>query len=185
MICMGLKTVENKAVPFPGTLPLPCTLAVHASSNGESIAEDIDEMLDDDRFCDSFDSPDCKPCVPGHDYFYRSTIIGLIDVVACFDATRSSDIESDLEQFGFPNDKYEDNSYHEWANGPYCLILKNPRRFRTGIMARGQLNYWKLTPEVQQLVIDHSSDLLEGNAMPTAPINGVPRCVGRPKKVSA
>lgn len=178
MIVMGLKTVENKAVPFPSTLPLPCTLAVHASSNGDTIGDDIDDLCDDDMFCEAFSAP-CEPLRIGKDYFYSQTIVGLIDVVGCVDVTGIDDAELAFAEFGLPDGPFVDNTYHDWANGPYCLVLKNPRRFKTGIMTRGQLGYWKLTPEVQQLVIEHSNHMIDIPHLPTAPINGVPKCLGK------
>ena len=41
---------------------------------------------------------------------------------------------------------------HEHANGPYCLMVQNVRRFATPVPCRGALGIWVVPPEVQSLV---------------------------------
>lgn len=41
---------------------------------------------------------------------------------------------------------------HEHANGPWCLILENVKRFARPIPARGALGLWQVPADVQPLV---------------------------------
>lgn len=69
-------------------------------------------------------------------------IVGRCDMVDCLD------IDDD-----WPS-KYAHLKDHEHANGQFCLLLENPRRFVRPVPARGALGLWRVPIEIQPLVVE-------------------------------
>jgi hypothetical protein len=157
------------------------TLAIHASADDKTIAEDIEWVTNKfDNAYWAFENPDCEPCVPGKDFFYAQTIVGLVDVIGAISVDpkwSKKEKRKRIAAAGF------DKMYAEWAEGPYSFLLSNPRRFKTGIQCRGNLKIWKLTPEIQAYV--ETAELLpvptgeEFGLLPTKP-HGIVKCLGKP-----
>ena len=186
LIVMGLKPIENRTLKWPATLPLPCTIAIHASTDGSVIADDIGSVLDVPYVDAAFVSDDYETHVSGREYFYGGTIIGLVDVVACVCVSEMSDdeLESTINAYPWDSEHISTDALRsDWANGPYCLILDNPRRFKTGVVCRGQLNYWTIPSEKMTLVSESMKSLLMNpQDLPSAPVGGVAKWLGRKVK---
>lgn len=185
-ILMGFKPIENRTLNWPNTLPLPMTLAIHASTDDSTFGTDVNELLDLDRVIeDAFCNPNYEMHSPGREYVYGGTIIGLVDVIACVCVSEMSDDElvAAIDKYHWADGPQNPTAKRsDWANGPYCLILDNPRRFRTGVVCSGQLNYWRV-PDAKRALMDDTKLLLNPQDLPTMPIGGVPKWLGRkPKK---
>ncbi len=193
-IALGAKCIENRSLPYPKSLPLPMTVAIHASNDEQTIVDDITDLANGvpwlhDVFDDHPGENRLDACVIGKDYFYCQTIVGLVDIVACVriddlidgtDITDEAELERRLAEHGEPDDTMPDNKWSQWANGPYCYLLRNARRFKQGIMTRGQLGLWRVPEDVQAMIIDHSQDLIRNpRVLPKSPCNGVAKCVGK------
>lgn len=194
LIAMGIKTVENRVMPVPTSLTLPMAVAVHASSDESQMGDDCNELCKDSFILETIDNMTDEHGNPGEvgvlgrDVFYCQNIVGLVDIIACVNVH-----ELDNDAFLAALAPYEDqcpqvkprNSYEEWANGPYCYLLANPRRFRQGVLCRGQLGLWRLPPDIQDQVIAHAKDLLtDPQRLPLAPAGGVAKCSGKPAAAS-
>lgn len=193
LIVMGLKPIENRTLAFPKTMPLPCTIAIHASTDDATIYDDVYDVTADTYIDQALNSPDYKVHTRDREYFYGGTIIGLIDVVGCVCISEYCDGSDESEEkiveliddpypwpLGFQNPEAKRS---DWANGPYCLVLNNPRRFRQGVVCRGQLNYWSIPAEKMQLVEEAMKSLLaRPTELPKAPVGGVAKWLGRKAK---
>lgn len=185
LIAMGIKSVENRVLPVGKDTVFPMTVAVHASSDESQMTDDCNELCKDSFIFEVFDEMDGEVGVPGRDIFYCQNIVGLVDIVACVSIHDMTDeeIAATLAPYEHlcPQTKPR-NSYEEWANGPWCYLFANPRRFKTGILARGQLGLWRLTDEQQTLAVKHSQELLlDPKVIPTMPVGGVAKTAGKAK----
>lgn len=184
-IAGGVKVIENSTWQWPSNLPLPCTLAIHASSDDSSIGDDIDSVVQSDEGWALFDNDKCKPGVHGHTYFYSQAIVGLADVVAAVDISRlprrnnKALIEAMAEAADLSGHPAE--TLARWANGPYCFVMANHRRFKQGIVCRGQLKIWSVPDEVQAWC-EKQTAYLKPPTMPTPPHvqgGGMAKCLGK------
>lgn len=178
MIVMGIKIAETRVWRWPGVLPFPCTIAIHASADDSQIGEDIDSVCENnDDAWHAFNNDDCVPGVVGKDYFYSQSIVGLVDVVGCIEVdpkAKTAQIAKQLVDSGF------DPSFAQWCNPPYANLLANPRRFKQGITTRGQVKVWRVDPSIQKHCERSLGNLLTAtNAMPDKPI-GIAKTLGEP-----
>lgn len=193
LIVMGFKPIENRTIGWPSTLPLPCTIAIQASTDDYSIAEDLHDVTADPLVDQAFASPHYDTHKPGREYFYGGTIIGLVDVVACVDISQWCDGSDESEAALIEAiDRYEwkpgvqhpEKKRSDWANGPRCLIFDNPRRLKTGVVCPGQLNFWRV-PDAKRAMIDDSKLLYNPQDLPCAPVGGVAKWLGKKAKKKA
>ncbi len=64
-------------------MPLPSTIAIHASTDDSTIGDDLVAVTADPFVDDAFSNPNWKMHTLGQEYLYGGTIIGLVDVIAC------------------------------------------------------------------------------------------------------
>ncbi len=187
LIVMGLKPIENRTLAFPKAMPLPSTIAIHASTDDSTIGDDLVAVTADPFVDDAFSNPNWKMHTLGQEYLYGGTIIGLVDVIACVCVSEMTEDElTHAIDDAYPwllGPKNPEARRSDWANGPYCLVLDNPRRFRTGVVCRGQLNYWTIPGDKLSLVSESMNSLLDNaQDLPAAPVGGVAKWLGRPRK---
>lgn len=183
MIAMGFKPIENRALSFPKSLPLPMTLAIHASTDDSTIGDDFTEVFSDFYMANQFNQTDWQPHKLGREYWYGGVIVGLVDVVACVCVSEFTDADFaklDEDYPWLPGVQHPEAWRSDWANGPYCLILDNPRRLRTGVVCRGQQNYWRV-PDDKMALLNADDVLLNPKDLPRAPVGGVAKMLGRIK----
>ncbi len=186
LACMGVKNCEIRAWDwYREAFPFPMTLAMHASADDSSIAEDINWVIAKHKKANqAFMNFDCKPCVPGHDFFYSQVIVGLVDVIGAMQIDpkwKAMEKRNRIVDAGF------DIDYADWAEAPYSFFLANPRRFKTGIQCRGVVKIWKVDNRVQDHIEANEFNLLpnpnpefeECGLMPTVP-SGIAKCLGKP-----
>lgn len=77
-------------------------------------------------------TPDALQRFPNLTY---GALVGVCTLVACLDLYAAT----------WP-DPYSHLKNHEHANGPWCWILENIRRFNTPIPCRGSLGLWNVSP---------------------------------------
>jgi hypothetical protein len=114
-----------------------------------------------------------------HQIFHFGAIIGMVDVIDCVAYDPLRDDESDL--FGRFDYLTADGPAPElpvaaWAEGPYCFVLSNPRRFAQPIACSGKLSLWSLTPELQQAIATAGQFTLTDPGQPSQP----PQPLGEP-----
>lgn len=184
LACMGIKTCEIRAWDwYREAFPFPMTLAMHASADDSHIPEDIDWVINKyDQAYFALNNLECKPCVPGKDFFYSQAIVGLVDVIGAMlidPKWTKKEKRKRIVAAGF------DVKYADWAEAPYSFFLANPRRFKTGIQCRGVVKIWKVDKRVQDHIEANEFNLLptpqgeECGVMPTSP-SGVVKCLGKP-----
>lgn len=79
-------------------------------------------------------------------------ILGVADIVDCVRPIAYQNGATSAPIFGgLTCEKYPWLSTHPHAEGPYCLILDNVKRFRTPIPARGMLGLWDFKGELPEL----------------------------------
>lgn len=94
-------------------------------------------------------------------------IIGVCDVIDCVRPLRyiTEPYQRRVPVFSAAvNRKYPWLSSHPHAEGPYCLILENMRRFETPIQARGMLGLWDHAGEIPEPIqsTQQFADRLQG-----------------------
>lgn len=67
-------------------------------------------------------------------------IVGRCDLVACLELDAAWPTE------------YQHLKDHEHANGPFCLVLENIKRFARPIPAQGALGLWRVPIAIQPMV---------------------------------
>ena len=184
LVAKGFKPIENKSTKYPSTLPTPCTFAIHATCDASTHGDDCADVCEDPLVNASFNNEDYVAHKYGSEWFYGGCIVGLVDVIGCVCIADMNDAElSEAIDAKYPwvdGVQKPGSLRSEWANGPYCLILDNPRRFKTGVVCLGRQGWWILSPEKQSLVIEASkSFLLNPNDLPTAPVDGRAKMLGR------
>jgi ASCH domain len=182
LIVGGIKTAENRGWKWHRTFPLPMTLAIHSSCNDRAIGPEFDELLQDDTVFEAFNNPNVKPCQPGSDFFYGGCIMGLVDVVGCVQIANRSDDEILADLRPLVGDDADECL--NWCSGPYSFILRNPRRFKTPVACKGFQLIWKLPTLVQQQCFQHAEDCIPFPEMPTLPVNGKPKMLGKVKQIA-
>ena len=148
-----VKPVENRTWPTSFTGPV----AIHASSSWRDALDE--ELLQD--ICDMH--PEIAERMLAHSHLEgRSTddragfnmpyhvgcIVGTVEVLACLPFDPSIDDFRDVcEAAGYAAwyDAHEIPP-ENFASGPYCFLLANPRQFTQPIPAKGALNFWHLKP---------------------------------------
>lgn len=176
MIAMGFKSLENRLWQWPEkSLPLPCTVAVHASASSSMFADEaVQNALAEPRIRQAFDNPKAVEGKRGSDYFYKSCIVGLVDVIACERMPDTNDedaIDAAFEQWPISNGPARDIPRGAWAFGPWCFVLDNFRRFEQGIVCRGQQKLWQVPADAQQLIESGRKILIGAQDLPREPVS--------------
>lgn len=70
-------------------------------------------------------------------------IVGVCNLVECLEMSAHT----------WPS-QYQHLKDHEHANGPWCLILADVRRFKQPVPARGALGLWRVPADLQPAVLD-------------------------------
>lgn len=70
-------------------------------------------------------------------------IVGVCNLVACLEVAAHT----------WPSE-YAHLKDHEHANGPWCLVLTDIKRFKQPVPARGALGLWKVPADLQPAVLE-------------------------------
>lgn len=70
-------------------------------------------------------------------------IVGVCNLVACLE----------LSAAAWPSE-YAHLKDHEHANGPWCLVLTDIKRFKKPVPARGALGLWRVPVDIQPAVLE-------------------------------
>lgn len=193
LAAMGFKTIENRGFSVPSDWPLPITFAIHASKSDIRLTHDghWDSLLWHKGIAEAFSNPQCTGEI-GSYYFYGSTIIGLVDVVACVDMPEFGNLKGDaleaaidehFKQWPIESGPDRELARGNWAQGPKCWVLANARRFEQGYATRGYQRFWQVPPDIQASIIGGRKIILGPQDMPQPPEDhgaGV-EVVGKPK----
>lgn len=176
MIVMGFKSLENRVWKWPeAKIPLPATIAIHASASDVAFGDEACEnCMDEPAIYDAFNHPDTVPHKLGAQYFYRSCIIGLVDVIACSPCPEAKgkdfrNIVEHYEQWPITSGPARDLDRGLWAFGPQCFVLDNFRRFRKGMVCRGSQKLWRVPAEAQAMIEGGRELLTVAKSMPDIP----------------
>lgn len=162
----GIKSVENRTWAFPAKRhPLPAWIAIHASLDYKTIADDVFACFDVHPMiepeCEGPDGP--RTGKTGRITLARSEIVGVVKVVDCVFVP---DLESDKPLTDAEADRIaaavdipmscrmaSEIDRTRWVDGNgYAWIIGDCYRFLKPIVAIGKLNVWQMAPALQMLV---------------------------------
>lgn len=158
-LATGFKTLENRRwkSSFRGRV------AIHAGANMRLLGDEYGDRMDDGLYSVHpriFKALDDRRIGPNRPILNSGAIIGTADVVACIAFNPAKD-DPDKVFAEFANTSVAPEIPHGcWAEGPYCFVLQNARRFRVPIYCPGALNFWKLPDGLRRLVGQSDHDIL-------------------------
>lgn len=192
LCAMGFKTIENRGYALPKEWQLPITIAIHASKSDVRLADEDhwDSLSQEPRIIKAFYNDDCTGEM-GKAHWYGSTIIGLVDVIACvpmpdFGKLKGQAIEDATDKhfsrWPIVGGPAPDLPRGIWAFGPMCWVLDNPRRFEQGYTCRGLQRIWAVPEHIQASIQSGRKIMLGAQSMPLVPEVGdgtEPNVVGK------
>lgn len=161
LLVSGIKTIENRSVPFPKKFQLPMWVAIHSSLS-------LDDVQDPSTWDDLVEYPSAynpwnvqnRPA--GERIFSRSEIIGAVEILGSIPYGDKEFMADQAEVFaGFPPAENEDEiPRSDWASGDHCWIIGRAVRFRNPIVTLGALGVRSMPPDLIELVAKSAENLL-------------------------
>ena len=174
LIAAGFKQLENRTWRTDYRGPM----AIHAGKTRRNMFDEAGTLELCDLHPKIFAAFDDERIDDEHPLFQFGAIIGVVDVIDCvaYDPRRDDPAEL-FDKFnclaaggvltaGGPAPELP---VAAWAEGPYCWVLANPRRFAKPIACNGKLSLWSLPPELRQAVAAAGRFILTDPGQPPKP----------------
>lgn len=170
LLVSGIKTIENRSVPFPKKFQLPMWVAIHSSLSTDWL-QDAEMWADLNEFDAVRKSWIDEPETPQTDTdrnWSRSEIIGAVEILGSIPYGDTEFAADQAEVFaGFPPAENEEEiPRSDWASGDHCWIIGRAIRFRHPIVTLGALGVRSMPPALVDLVAKASETLLDDPVAP-------------------
>lgn len=177
LITAGFKPIENRIwhTSYRGTI------AIHASKSTVYLAPPAADANEAFRLHPAiWAAVDDSRIDEDHLIFQPGAVIGTVDIVDCvaFDAeTEDPDIVFERYQHITAGTPFAELPIGAWAQGPYCFILANPRRFVQPIACPGKLSLWGVDGKLRDAIAKQSRLVYRDPGQPPqspVPLDGPP-----------